>query len=346
MTDPAPDPQSSSESESDCKRGKRTRSFVVAPKPVFPPGRIRTHTGHLPEDQDQELKKEDVVVRYGLHSVQGHRREMEDDHKLVVKGYCEPQAAEGADEEILWTAPMEDVAFFGVYDGHGGTECATFLRTHLHRAVLQHSCLLEDPERALREGIAQTEQLFLKFAAERGTDSGSTCAVVLIVGNKLVAANVGDSEVVLNRGGKPLVLTTIHNMFKNDQEEARVKEAGGTVYHKRLGHPMFNPQVISIAVSRSIGDWFFKNPQYTEGKPSGLIADSDTKVITLTNSDFFVIMGCDGLWDVMTYQHAINFVDEKLQEGKEPQQICEELTAEALRKGSTDNITVLLIGLT
>lgn len=34
-----------------------------------------------------------------------------------------------------------------------------------------------------------------------------------------MAANVGDSEVVLNRGGQPVVLTTIHNMLKNPREE-------------------------------------------------------------------------------------------------------------------------------
>ena len=115
---------------------------------------------------------------------------------------------------------------------------------------------------------------------------------------------MGDSEVVLNRNGSAVILTTIHNMRKNESEEERVRACGGRIHHKRLGHPRYNPAFFSIAVTRSIGDLFFKTGKFTDGKDSGLIADADTRKVTLTTDDKFVIIGCDGLWDVMSYQQV------------------------------------------
>ena len=94
---------------------------------------------------------------------------------------------------------------------------------------------------------------------------------MLIKGNEMITANVGDSEIVLCRGGKPLVLSTAHNMMKNTAEEQRVKDAGGVVFRSRLGHPYINPQLISIAVTRSIGDITFKDTDFTAGRPSGIV---------------------------------------------------------------------------
>lgn len=304
------------------------------------------------------MNKDDIVVQYGLHSVQGHRAEMEDDHKCVHRGVVDPitpatfstagteqQEQDDNEEDLQSYLRFPDVSFFGIYDGHAGTAAATFLRKHLHRAVLGHPRLHEEPEVALKEAIASVEEKFMQFAEEQRLDAGSTLAVVLIIGNQLVVANVGDSEVALNRGGSPVVLSTIHNMRKNANEEERVKEIGGRVHHKRLGHPRYNPSFFSIAVTRSIGDVFFKSSKFTEGKLSGLIAEADTQKITLTNDDRFVIVGCDGLWDVISYQQAIDFVEEKHKGGLNAQKICEELVNEALNRGSTDNITALVITL-
>lgn len=187
--------------------------------------------------------------------------------------------------------------------------------------------------------------MFIEYADAQRLDAGSTLAIVLVVGTDLVVANVGDSEVVLNRSGTPLVLTTIHNMRKNEAEEDRVRTVGGRVHHKRLGHPRYNPAFFSIAVTRSIGDLFFKTGAFTDGKASGLIAEADTCKVALTSADRFVIVGCDGLWDVMSYQQAIDFAEEALAEGLACQAVSEALVNHALRMGSTDNITALVITL-
>uniref|UniRef100_A0A7S1IRS3 PPM-type phosphatase domain-containing protein n=1 Tax=Eutreptiella gymnastica TaxID=73025 RepID=A0A7S1IRS3_9EUGL len=332
------------------QREKHGETRICAVSPTLP---------HRPVDMQTEVPKpptplsqDDIVIQYGLHSVQGHRAEMEDDHKCVHKGQADPLTPAGTDQEDgkfdqdddNYT-PQPNTSFFGVYDGHAGTAAANFLRKNLHRVILRHPKLLEEPELAAKEGIAKVEDDFMQYAEEQRLDAGSTLAIVLIIGTDLIVANVGDSEVVLNRKGTPMVLTTIHNMKKNEKEEDRIRKLGGRIHHKRLGHPKYNPSFFSIAVTRSIGDVFFKTGKFTEGKDSGLIADADTRKVTLTKDDRFVIMGCDGLWDVMTHQQAVDFTEVRVGQGKTCQTISEELVNEALALGSTDNITALVITL-
>jgi len=276
----------------------------------------------------QEIRREDLHLRVGVQSVQGARKTMEDEHQIINEEHSTGK-----------------VAFFGVYDGHAGKKAAEFLRDQLHTSLYNNAHLESDPESALREAIMGAEAAFLARAKEEKLDDGSTLAVVLIIGNEIVTANVGDSEIVLCRGDKPLVLSTAHNMMKNTAEEQRVKDAGGVVFRSRLGHPYINPQLISIAVTRSIGDITFKDTDFTNGRPSGLIAMPDTRRVTLTTEDEFFLIGCDGLWDVMTHDEAVAFVKERLGRGVIPQKLSEHLVREALRRGSKDNVTVLVVTL-
>lgn len=346
-------------------RTERTGSFVCVYSPTAGGGDSPNSSGRpdsaLSSSKATADKRDAVdsytpVITYGLRSIQGHRKEMEDEHKCISAGGEDPStpssklrpSTDSASAEDLGTAtpvPPPDVSFFGVYDGHGGNDAAVFLRRNLHQFVFKHSKLLADPVLAMNESIAQVESLFGAKAKEQQLDAGSTVAVCLMVGSQLIAANVGDSEIVLSRGGQPLVMSTIHNMNKNPAEEDRVKEAGGRVFQKRLGHPRFNPQFLNIAVTRSIGDLYFKDEFFTGGKPSGLVSDADSHTTTLTPEDKFLIMACDGLWDVVTYQESIDFVAEGIKASKSLDTIAEELTQLALTKGSYDNITVIVLSL-
>merc|ERR1711871_1619945 len=145
---------------------------------------------------------------------------------------------------------------------------------------------------------------------------GTTAAVAAIIDQRLVVGNVGDSELVLCCGGAAIPMTAVHNMKKNASEEERVNAAGGKVYKHRVGHPKFNPQVISLGVSRAIGDIAFKHEKFTNGKPSGLIADPEIVVRELAGDEHFLIIGCDGLWDVVGHQQAVDLTRKGLEQGE------------------------------
>ncbi len=81
----------------------------------------------------------------------------------------------------------------------------------------------------------------------------------------------------LGADGKPVAvpLSAIHNVKDNADEERRVRELGGVIFHGRVGHPCLNPAYFSIAVSRAIGDLMFKSKSYTDGRLSGIVADPE-----------------------------------------------------------------------
>ncbi|KPI90504.1 protein phosphatase 2C-like protein [Leptomonas seymouri] len=262
------------------------------------------------------------VRDYGVASDQGIRPSMEDEHVAMVEA---------------------DVAFFGVYDGHGGRQCAEYVRDHLHHAVLQHADIKTTPARAMSDAFVQVERDFLSLNDDTRCSAGCVCAAALIQGDLLTVGNVGDCEVVLARAGEPVLLSVKHNPSCNDAEAARVTEAGGCIFNCRLGHPRLNPRLCSLAVSRAVGDAGFKLDTYTLGKPSGLIADADTCEMRLTPEDTFLLIACDGLWDTMTYAEAVQFCSQHMEKGADANAIADKLVREALMRGTRDNITVVLV---
>lgn len=87
------------------------------------------------------------------------------------------------------------VAFFGVYDGHGGSACSEYLRKNLHTNIAKR--LFEDNhhesmKKVLTEVFEETEEKeCFRFAP------GSCCTTVMIKGRKVYCANAGDSMAVI-----------------------------------------------------------------------------------------------------------------------------------------------------
>ena len=85
----------------------------------------------------------DNYVAYGLSCMQGWRINMEDAHATIldmkqVHDYRDgdEEGANAANNNNTDAAPADDgsedhVAFFGVYDGHGGEKAAIFTGDHL-----------------------------------------------------------------------------------------------------------------------------------------------------------------------------------------------------------------------
>jgi protein phosphatase 2C family protein 2/3 len=74
-----------------------------------------------------------------------------------------------------------------------------------------------------------------------------------------------------------------------------------------------------------------------------LSAEPEMQHAVLTEEDEFLVIGCDGLWDVFTSQNAVDFARKELQLHNDPERCSRELVAEALRRYSCDNLTVLTV---
>lgn len=137
----------------------------------------------------------------------------------------------------------------------------------------------------------------------------------------LYTANVGDARAVLSRKGHAVRLTYDHKA-SDSQEAKRITDAGGFVMNNRVN--------AVLAVTRSLGDSAMK--EFVVGAPY-------TTETTLTDEDRFLIVACDGLWDVTDDQDAVDLVDGI----KDPKEAAKRLLQHALSNFSTDNTSVMVV---
>ncbi|CCM05449.1 uncharacterized protein FIBRA_07668 [Fibroporia radiculosa] len=137
----------------------------------------------------------------------------------------------------------------------------------------------------------------------------------------LYCANAGDARGVLCRAGRAVRLTYDHK-GSDKQEARRIMDAGGFVMSGRVNGV--------LAVTRSLGDSSMK--EYVVGAPY-------TTETELGEDDEFLILACDGLWDVVDDQKAIELV----RGIADTKKAAEELLDYAYKNYSTDNVTVLVV---
>lgn len=106
-----------------------------------------------------------------------------------------------------------DLAFFGVFDGHGGDLAAKFVAKHLLTYIRNSKAYTAatseelDPEElgnALTEGFTACDKDLKRFPAVKAEEdsSGSTGVTCFVTPDHIVVANTGDSRLVLCKAGK------------------------------------------------------------------------------------------------------------------------------------------------
>lgn len=149
-------------------------------------------------------------------------------------------------------------------------------------------------------------------------------------------ANTGDSRAVLSRRGKAVDLSTDQRPTCST-EQARIEQAGGFVEDGYInGH---------LGVARAFGDFHLEelkgDPE--AGRPGPLIVDPEVELGTLTEEDEFLIIACDGLWDVFSSQNAVDFTRAALRRHNDAKKAARELTEQALERHSADNVSVIVV---
>ncbi|CAL5353268.1 unnamed protein product [Camellia sinensis] len=130
-----------------------------------------------------------------------------------------------------------------------------------------------------------------------------------------------------------IVLSTLDHRPTCLSERKRVEDLGG--YFDNDGY--LNGD---LGVTRALGDWYMKFPI---GSSSPLIAEPEFQHTVLTEDDEFLIVACDGVWDVMSNQDAVRLVRGGLRSCNDPQQCARELVNEAVRLNACDNLTAIVV---
>jgi protein phosphatase 2C family protein 2/3 len=219
---------------------------------------------------------------------------MEDEHKtlLDLEVSCGTKQALFGQDPAYADQP-EHHAYFAVYDGHNGREAVEFVAERLHADLAKSTHFPHNLVDAVRDAFFSTEVDLLKKSEEKKWESGTTALVLLIRGDHLLVANAGDCRAVLSRGGKAIALSEDHSP-KLPSEISRIKRAGGWVGECGVGD--------LLSVSRSFGDW---DPDDYQGlgrqcKIVGVSAEPQISEQLLRDEDEFIIIACDGLWDVIS----------------------------------------------
>lgn len=265
-------------------------------------------------------------LQTAAYSVQGKRPTMEDEHTVLLTEQCKKMAPylEG-----------DKTVFMAVYDGHGGKNTAKYVEQELPKEFLASFGTENYASSIQKSFLSLDEKLTAKLMAEHGTD-GTTAVIAFIVDTTLYVANIGDSEAVLGKLNPidasidAIELSQVHKPRKNNEAE-RIRNLGGKVLFGRVDG--------ELAVSRAFGDIMYKKPA---AKANFVVADPFVNKIQLDRSCKYLILACDGLWDVMTHEEAMKFIDDCFSDGKTIQECAVEIVENALAKGSSDNISVVI----
>lgn len=152
--------------------------------------------------------------------------------------------------------------------------------------------------------------------------------------------NLGDSRTVLNRGTKLAFQTRDHKPY-NQHERNRIKDAGGFVMNGRVDG--------GLAVSRAFGDFIYKQRPDLPAAEQKVSAEPTVDAVPREHDkDNFLLLACDGVWDVMSSESGSKFVNSRLKkaERRTPEGVeltCRQLVDRTLNLGSRDNVSVLII---
>jgi len=61
------------------------------------------------------------------------------------------------------------------------------------------------------------------------------------------------------------------------------------------------------------------------------------------DGDEFLVLACDGVWDVMTNEDVVNFVSHRMRISDDLEHIANEVIDTCLHKGSRDNMSIIII---
>jgi protein phosphatase 1B len=235
-------------------------------------------------------------------------------------------------------------SWYAVYDGHGGSFTSKFcalnaLNTIMRTREWQAPHTPEGLSEALRKGFIDLDaDLQRQPNTASGDDhSGSTGIAVLVTPTHIFCANVGDSRAILVRSRQAIGLSEDHKPY-NPAEEARILAAGGTVVMRRVNG--------DLAVSRALGDFVYKHVAQLPPEKQQVSPEPEVRVEVRQAGDEFIVLACDGIWDVMSNEDVGAFVHRKVAEGLDDLgQVAEALLDDGLEKNSRDNMSAIIVAL-
>jgi serine/threonine protein phosphatase PrpC len=293
----------------------------------------------------------DLAMEVGHSSLQGFRVSNEDAHLIAEAPQLE-----------------KSHALLCLFDGHAGdgsSEYASTALTGIFAATEDYKAYVESKKKGSKHAkgsIAETDseqeqELIKKAFAQAMSDldaalrivqsksttdqSGSTCVCSFVSPSHIYCAWVGDSRCCVGVVGDKTITMSEDHKPETEEERDRICKAGGFVFDNRVDG--------QLAMSRALGDFHLKSNPDLPAHEQKVTCVPDVMVHTRDASDRLLLICCDGVFDVMSNEEAVESVLARFDALSKPEdtaklaeRLAEELIDEALDEGSYDNISAIV----
>ena len=262
---------------------------------------------------------ENPIIKYGVCSMQGWRRTMEDAHLISLN--------QGLNNKTH---------IFVIFDGHGWREVANYVKNHFTdyfisnenykkgkiKEAIKETFLLLDRNLETKEAMIELTKDHINFCKEFNIQTneneinerknyieniaysiGCTANIFIIYNNEdFYFVNSGDSRSLLLKRGESIKMSIDHKP-ELPNEFSRIKKAGLSINEGRV-NGMLN-------LSRSIGDFQFKLRKDLKQEEQGVTCNPDILYGKKSDSDDFVVIACDGVWECISNEGISDFIYDK-----------------------------------
>ena len=282
---------------------------------------------------------------------------------ITMPGICDEKEKINQDSYLIKENIFkQNFNIYGVFDGHGdnGHLISKYISEYMNDYFtnkLNYYLTEEDKQNLFTEDIInifiKNHSQILKNTSSKIDEeiitsincdlsqSGSTSVMLFLLNDKLICSNIGDSQCyIFNCSSEDLwtfeALSTPH-LASDEKEQKRILENGGEI------HPYYDQDGIfegpdriyaknkvypGLVMSRTFGD--------LEAKKIGVISEPDIIIKKIENNAKYIVLGSDGLWDVVKPYDVIRIVRPFYNKG-DIEGACQTLMKKANQQWYKDN---------
>ncbi|CDW85415.1 protein phosphatase 2c containing protein [Stylonychia lemnae] len=242
------------------------------------------------------------------------------------------------------------IQIFGIYDGHGGVQCADYLKENLHNKIVRNSKFQTDIIQAIQEGAEECDREFLN----KVNDDFQRTIQISNLPREQVQVNRAGS--IIANGGKIYQSSTV---FQNGQPTTQIKqdiiETLTIQSEKEKNNPYVGPYRVfpgKLSVTRTFGDIEAKFAEFG-GKEGIVVSEPDITEIKNGGDEVdFILIGSDGVFDKLTNEEISDICWAQIRQYESDQnisvhQICGKIADQILIQcginQSLDNVSVVFV---
>ncbi|BCS83285.1 putative protein phosphatase 2c [Cotonvirus japonicus] len=249
-------------------------------------------------------------------------------------------------------APID---FFVICDGHGGKSVAQFVAPKLEKYFISR----HNDFPIAQKKIANIYEHIQKELINSGIANHCGCTALVVIRyldkygkENIQVINIGDCRAVLSKKGLALPLSKDHKPIWPDEKRRIDNVNRRHRTNKEIHYEAGDWRIGDLSVSRSFGD--LDNTPHVSHVP-------DVYNYQLQDDDEFIVLACDGVWDVLENHEVVNFVRDHIKnkpdhlsfykipgrypsmEVNETENIARKLASYAIARGSSDNVSVITV---